>query len=216
MGKCICLHLVHVCIVVAIEKMDALLSSPTAWESQYKNIADIDTLKVPECGESFITLMSTITGQWPSATKVWRCTLCHMKLTCLINYMFMRKMVFLLIKTMFNLLNMVKNLPYKAIKWYNNPLKKTLMWIQSKKLSVMMRCILLSPLFLCSLEMTLVLKCIWIFILWQTVTSTSLPQSTGWNSSTCSLNCWKTSEFVLYKLWKRLPMILWATLSVQY
>lgn len=41
--------------------------------------------------------------------------------------MFMRKMVFLLIKTMFNLLNMVKNLPYKAIKGYNNPLKKTLM-----------------------------------------------------------------------------------------
>lgn len=74
MGHCICLHLVYTCIVVAIEKMDALLSSPTAWESQYKNIADIDTLKVPECGESFVTLMSTITGQWPSATKVWRCT----------------------------------------------------------------------------------------------------------------------------------------------
>lgn len=48
----------------AIEKMDALLSSPTAWESQYKNIADIDTLKVPECGESFITLMSTITDRY--------------------------------------------------------------------------------------------------------------------------------------------------------
>nr|XP_022318447.1 RAD50-interacting protein 1-like isoform X1 [Crassostrea virginica] len=48
----------------AIEKMDALLSSSTAWESQYKNIADIDTLKVPECGESFITLMSTITDRY--------------------------------------------------------------------------------------------------------------------------------------------------------
>lgn len=53
----------HIIVLVAIEKMDALLSSSTAWESQYKNIADIDTLKVPECGESFITLMSTITGK---------------------------------------------------------------------------------------------------------------------------------------------------------
>lgn len=85
MGHCICLHLVYTCIVVAIEKMDALLSSPTAWESQYKNIADIDTLKVPECGESFITLMSTITGQWPSATKVWRCTCMPYDLKCLID-----------------------------------------------------------------------------------------------------------------------------------
>ncbi|XP_048760330.2 RAD50-interacting protein 1-like [Ostrea edulis] len=48
----------------AIEKMDSLLSSTTAWESQYKNIADIDTLKVPECGESFVTLMSTITDRY--------------------------------------------------------------------------------------------------------------------------------------------------------
>lgn len=48
---------------VAGEKMDNMLSSPTAWQSQYKNIEDIDEMKVPECGESFITLMSTITGK---------------------------------------------------------------------------------------------------------------------------------------------------------
>jgi len=49
--------------VDAIEKLDAMMSSRTAWESQYRNIADVDELKVPECGESFMTLMLTITGR---------------------------------------------------------------------------------------------------------------------------------------------------------
>ena len=49
-------------IVVALEKMDDMLSSPTAWHSQYKDIADVDDRKVPECGEAFMTLMLTITG----------------------------------------------------------------------------------------------------------------------------------------------------------
>ena len=43
--------------------MDAMLSSPTAWQSQYKDIADVDELKVSECGETFMTLMLTITGK---------------------------------------------------------------------------------------------------------------------------------------------------------
>ena len=50
---------------VALEKMDAMTSSDTAWQSQYsdmKDIAEADELKVPECGESFMTLMVTITG----------------------------------------------------------------------------------------------------------------------------------------------------------
>ena len=45
-----------------MEKVDAMMSSPTAWQSQYRDIADVDELKVPECGESFMTLMLTITG----------------------------------------------------------------------------------------------------------------------------------------------------------
>lgn len=51
-------------------KMDAMLSSPSAWQSQYKDIADVDELKVPECGESFITLMLTITDRYKSLPTV--------------------------------------------------------------------------------------------------------------------------------------------------
>ncbi|KAK3090237.1 hypothetical protein FSP39_010285 [Pinctada imbricata] len=53
------------------EKVDVMLSSPSAWLSQYKDITDVDDLKVPECGEGFITLMSTITDRYkylPSPT----------------------------------------------------------------------------------------------------------------------------------------------------
>jgi len=49
-------------IAVAQEKLDALFSSPMVWQSQYKDLSDVDEMKVPECGESFITLMLTITG----------------------------------------------------------------------------------------------------------------------------------------------------------
>ena len=56
--KCTLLYI----IVVAQEKLDALFSSPTVWQSQYKDLADVDDMKVPECGERFITLMLTITG----------------------------------------------------------------------------------------------------------------------------------------------------------
>ncbi|XP_041364407.1 RAD50-interacting protein 1-like [Gigantopelta aegis] len=56
----------------ALEKIDAMLSSPTAWLSQYKDIVDVDELKVPECGESFMTLLTTITERYkplPEATS---------------------------------------------------------------------------------------------------------------------------------------------------
>lgn len=49
--------------LVAQEKMDAMLESVTAWQSQYKDLSDLDDSKVPECGESFMTLMITITGE---------------------------------------------------------------------------------------------------------------------------------------------------------
>ena len=55
--------------VVAQEKLDALFSSPTVWHSQYKDLSDADDMKVPECGESFITLMLTITGIMVTLTK---------------------------------------------------------------------------------------------------------------------------------------------------
>ncbi|KAL3877501.1 hypothetical protein ACJMK2_035200 [Sinanodonta woodiana] len=48
----------------ALEKLDFMMSSSTAWKSQYKDIADVDEMKVPECGESFMTLMLTITDRY--------------------------------------------------------------------------------------------------------------------------------------------------------
>ena len=48
---------------VAMEKMDSMLSDTNAWQSQYNEMGkDIDDLKVPQCGESFITLVLTMTG----------------------------------------------------------------------------------------------------------------------------------------------------------
>ncbi|KAK2176865.1 hypothetical protein NP493_625g01069 [Ridgeia piscesae] len=48
----------------AQEKMDAILSSPSAWRSQYSDMADFDGNKVPECAESFTTLLLTITERY--------------------------------------------------------------------------------------------------------------------------------------------------------
>jgi len=39
-----------------------MLSSPTRWSCQYQEIADIDELKLSECGEAFMMLISTLTG----------------------------------------------------------------------------------------------------------------------------------------------------------
>lgn len=47
---------------VAVEKMDAMLSSEGAWSSQYKDISDMDELKAPDCAETFMTLLQVITG----------------------------------------------------------------------------------------------------------------------------------------------------------
>jgi len=47
---------------VALQKMDAMLSSPTRWNCQYQEVADIDELKLSECGEAFMLLISTLTG----------------------------------------------------------------------------------------------------------------------------------------------------------
>jgi len=47
---------------VALEKMDAMLSSPTRWSCQYQEVADMDELKLSECGEAFMMLTSTLTG----------------------------------------------------------------------------------------------------------------------------------------------------------
>lgn len=48
---------------VAVEKMDAILSAEDAWNSQYKDISDIDELKAPHCAETFMTLLQVITGE---------------------------------------------------------------------------------------------------------------------------------------------------------
>lgn len=49
---------------VAVEKMDAMLSSEGAWSSQYKDISDMDELKAPDCAETFMTLLQVITGKF--------------------------------------------------------------------------------------------------------------------------------------------------------
>ncbi|KAL8616926.1 hypothetical protein ACOMHN_041845 [Nucella lapillus] len=50
----------------AVEKVEGMMESPTAWESQYKDIADVDEVQVPECAESFMTLLHTITDRYKS------------------------------------------------------------------------------------------------------------------------------------------------------
>lgn len=44
--------------------MDLMLSSETAWQSQYQGLMEMDEAHLPECAESFITLMLTITGEY--------------------------------------------------------------------------------------------------------------------------------------------------------
>lgn len=54
---------VFVCwYIVALEKVDAMLSAEGAWSSQYKDIIDMDELKAPDCAETFMTLLLVITG----------------------------------------------------------------------------------------------------------------------------------------------------------
>ena len=38
------------------------MSSESAWQWQYKDVAEADELRIPECGEAFLTLMLTMTG----------------------------------------------------------------------------------------------------------------------------------------------------------
>lgn len=47
---------------MAVEKVDAMLSTEGAWSSQYKDITDVDELKAPDCAETFMTLLLVITG----------------------------------------------------------------------------------------------------------------------------------------------------------
>ncbi|XP_037367264.1 RAD50-interacting protein 1 [Talpa occidentalis] len=56
----------------ALQKMDSMLSSEAAWISQYKDISDVDELKVPDCAETFMTLLLVITDRYknlPSASR---------------------------------------------------------------------------------------------------------------------------------------------------
>ncbi|XP_066490405.1 RAD50-interacting protein 1 isoform X2 [Tiliqua scincoides] len=56
----------------ALQKMDAMLSSEAAWISQYKDITDVDEMKVPDCAETFMTLLLVITDRYknlPTAAR---------------------------------------------------------------------------------------------------------------------------------------------------
>ncbi|KAG1682586.1 RAD50-interacting protein 1 [Nymphon striatum] len=48
----------------AVAKIDNMLSTATAWKSVYVVQGELDELKVPECGEQFMTLIHTITGRY--------------------------------------------------------------------------------------------------------------------------------------------------------
>jgi len=48
-------------ILDATEKMDAILSSNTAWE---RLNPDIDDMKVTECADAFLTLLTTISDRY--------------------------------------------------------------------------------------------------------------------------------------------------------
>ncbi|XP_058510956.1 RAD50-interacting protein 1 [Ochotona princeps] len=48
----------------ALQKMDTMLSSEAAWVSQYKDITDVDEMKVPDCAETFMTLLLVITDRY--------------------------------------------------------------------------------------------------------------------------------------------------------
>nr|XP_004652940.2 RAD50-interacting protein 1 isoform X1 [Jaculus jaculus] len=50
----------------ALQKMDSMLSSDAAWVSQYKDITDVDEMKVPDCAETFMTLLLVITDRYKS------------------------------------------------------------------------------------------------------------------------------------------------------
>ncbi len=54
--------ILYVALLVAVEKVDAMLSAEGAWSSQYKDITDMDELKSPDCAETFMTLLLVITG----------------------------------------------------------------------------------------------------------------------------------------------------------
>ncbi|KAM4678207.1 RAD50-interacting protein 1 isoform 1-T2 [Discoglossus pictus] len=49
---------------LALEKMDSMLSAEAAWTSQYKDISDVDEMKVPDCAETFMTLLLVITDRY--------------------------------------------------------------------------------------------------------------------------------------------------------
>ncbi|XP_073184593.1 RAD50-interacting protein 1 isoform X2 [Lepidochelys kempii] len=56
----------------ALQKMDSILSSEAAWVSQYKDITDVDEMKVPDCAETFTTLLQVITDRYknlPTASR---------------------------------------------------------------------------------------------------------------------------------------------------
>ncbi|EDL03164.1 RAD50-interacting protein 1 isoform 2 [Mus musculus] len=56
----------------ALQKMDSMLSSEAAWVSQYKDISDVDEMKVPDCAEVFMTLLLVITDRYknlPTASR---------------------------------------------------------------------------------------------------------------------------------------------------
>ena len=63
-----------VLVLVAMEKLDAMLDDSEAWQSQYSDVSgdDIDELKIPQCCETFVALTSLMTERYRALASVAR------------------------------------------------------------------------------------------------------------------------------------------------
>lgn len=52
----------------AVDRLDALLSAEDAWRSHFSgtDADEVDDMKTPQCAESFITMLLTITDRYYS------------------------------------------------------------------------------------------------------------------------------------------------------
>ena len=55
-------YVLAIFVADAMENIQSLLSSEKAWSPRYEDAADVDDLKVPECVETFVSLLVGITG----------------------------------------------------------------------------------------------------------------------------------------------------------
>ena len=60
---CVCVCVVCYNFSVALERIEKVTLSPTAWQCQYGDMAAADDTCVPECTEGFMGIIAGITGR---------------------------------------------------------------------------------------------------------------------------------------------------------